>query len=215
MSTLSVETFENIEESAPPEGLLRRRAEQRPGVTALTDPSNLRALGLGEPRSFSYREADQAVDALAACFVELGLLPGDTVAMQLPNLAIAPLTLLAAWRAGLAVPALPMLWREHEIGMVCEAVAPKALIGVSHFEGDNCAERLCATAATQLSVRFLLGFGADLPDGDASLGSALAARAIPVPSSGAGRRCLPSPRAPACRSCRSFAAKTNSWRKAR
>ena len=94
MSTLPVETFESIEESAPltAEGLLRRRAEQRPGVAALADPSNLRALGFGEPRSFSYREADSAVDALASFFVELGLLPGDTIAVQLPNLAMTPLT---------------------------------------------------------------------------------------------------------------------------
>ena len=68
-----------------------------------------------------------------------------------------------------------MLWREHEIGMVCEAVAPKALIGVSHFEGEHCAERLCAIAASQLSVRFVLGFGPELPDGVASLDDALAA----------------------------------------
>lgn len=177
MSTLPVETFESIEESAPlkAEGLLRRRAEQRPGVTALADPSNLRALGFGEPRSFSYREADSAVDALASFFVELGLLPGDTITVQLPNLAMTPLTLLAAWRAGLTVAALPMLWQEHEIGMVCEAVAPKALIGVSHFEGEHCAERLCAIAASQLSVRFVLGFGPELPDGVASLDDALAA----------------------------------------
>jgi len=120
MSTLPVETFESLEESAPltAEGLLRRRAEQRPGVTALADPSNLRALGFGEPRSFSYREADSAVDALASFFVELGLLPGDTITVQLPNLAMTPLTLLAAWRAGLTVAAQPMLWQEHEIGMV-------------------------------------------------------------------------------------------------
>jgi acyl-CoA synthetase (AMP-forming)/AMP-acid ligase II len=79
------------------------------------------------------------------------------------------LTLLAAWRAGLTVAALPMLWRAHEIGRVCEEIAPKALIGVSRFDGKAYAERLCAIAAGQLSVRFVLGFGPDLPDGVASL----------------------------------------------
>jgi hypothetical protein len=58
---------------------------------------------------------------------------------------------------------------------VCEAVAPTALIGVSHFEGEHCAEQLCAIAASQLSVRFVLGFGPELPDGVASLDDALAA----------------------------------------
>lgn len=177
MSTLPAETFASIEESTPltAEGLLKRRAEQRPGVIALADPSNLPDLGLGPPRSFSYRKADMAADALAASFTELGLMPGDTIAMQLPNLAMTPLTLLAAWRAGLTVAALPMLWREHEIGIACEAVAPKALLGVSYFDGERCAERLCTIAANQLSVRFVLGFGEGLPDGVGSLDDALAA----------------------------------------
>jgi len=178
MSTLPAETSERKEASGPltADGLLRRRASQRPGVTALSDPPNVQALGLGPPRTFSYREADQAVDALASFFIELGLLPGDTIAAQLPNLTLSPLTLLAAWRARLTVAALPMLWRGYEIGKVCDDVAPKALIGVSHFGGESQAEKLCAIAGTHLSVRFVLGFGPDLPDGVASLDEAIEAR---------------------------------------
>ena len=177
MSTLPAETIERNEESAPltAEGLLRRRASQRPGVTALSDPPNLQALGLGFPRSFSYHDADQTVDALASFFIELGLLSGDTIAAQLPNLALSPLILLAAWRAGLTVAALPMLWRGHEIGKVCDEVEPRALIGVSRFAGESHAEGLCAIAATHLSVRFVLGFGPDLPDGVVSLDEAIEA----------------------------------------
>jgi non-ribosomal peptide synthetase component E (peptide arylation enzyme) len=175
MSTLPIETLES-NESLPlkAEALLARRAQQRPGVTALADPPNLPALDLGEPRSFTYHEADVAVDALASFFVELGLKPGDTIAAQLPNVAVAPLTLLAAWRAGLTVAMPPMLWRAHEIARVCEEIAPKALIGVSHFAGENYADRLCGIAAEQLSVRFVLGYGPELPDGVASLDVVLA-----------------------------------------
>ena len=144
-------------------------------MTALCDPPNLAALGFGVPKTLSYREADAAVDALASFFIELGLEPGDTIAAQLPNLAMAPLTLLGAWRAGLTVAAVPMLWRAEEIAKVCEEVAPKALIGVSSFVGEKRAETLCAVAASQLSVRFVLGFGRDLPDGVASLDEAIAA----------------------------------------
>jgi acyl-CoA synthetase (AMP-forming)/AMP-acid ligase II len=177
MSTLPVEAIDSIEETLPltAEGLLRRRANQRPGVTALSDPPNAEALGLGRPRSFTYHEADAAVDALATYFVELGLLPGDIIAVQLPNLALYPLTLLAAWRAGLTVATLPMLWRRHEIGRVCDEIEPKALISVSRFAGESKAETLCAIAASHLSVRFVLGFGPDLPDGVASLDEAIEA----------------------------------------
>jgi non-ribosomal peptide synthetase component E (peptide arylation enzyme) len=171
VSTLPAEAVERKDESAmlTAEGLLRRRANQKPGITALSDPPNVEALGLGRARSFNYHETDTALDALAAFFIELGLQPGDVVAVQLPNLALSPLTLLAAWRAGLTVAALPMLWRGYEIGRVCDEIAPKALIGVSHCAGENHAEGLCAIAASRLSVRFVLGFGSDLPDGVASL----------------------------------------------
>jgi mycobactin salicyl-AMP ligase len=177
MSTLPAEKIERNEESGPltAEGLLRRRANQKPGITALSDPPNVEVLGLGHPRSFNYYQADTAVDALAALFIELGLLPSDVIAVQLPNLALSPLTLLAAWRAGLTVAALPMLWRGHEIGKVCDQMAPKALIGVSHCAGESHAKGLCAIAANHLSVRFVLGFGSDLPDGVVSLDEAIEA----------------------------------------
>jgi acyl-CoA synthetase (AMP-forming)/AMP-acid ligase II len=195
MSTLPVETFESYVETAPitGDGLLRRRAQQRPGVTALADPPNIDALGLGTPRAFTYRETDAVVDQLAALFIELGLIPGDTIAVQLPNLALSPLTLLGAWRAGLSVAMLPMLWREHEIRMACETVGPKALIGVAHWDGEPSAERLCDVAADQLSVRFVLGFGEALPDGVGCLDEVLAAgEPAPIPE-----QALDTPRGPA------------------
>jgi mycobactin salicyl-AMP ligase len=189
--TLPAENFEREDSlRLTAEGLLRRRAEQRPAVTALADPPNCAELGLGAPRSLNYREADSVVDRLAANFIALGLRPGDIVGVQLPNLAVSPLTLLAAWRAGLTVASLPMLWREHEIGRACEEIAPAALIGVSHFGGERYAERLCTAAAATLSVRFVLGFGSDLPDGVAPLDDALAGNGAgmnPVAGGNGGR----------------------------
>jgi acyl-CoA synthetase (AMP-forming)/AMP-acid ligase II len=175
--SLHAEPVETKSKSAPltADGLLRRRASQRPGVTALSDPPYLETHGFGPPKTLTFREADAAVDALASFFIALGLEPGDTIATQLPNLAISPLTLLAAWRAGLTVASVPMLWRAEEINKVCEGVAPKVLIGVASFMGEKRAETLCAVAASQMSVRFVLGFGKNLPDGVASLDEAIAA----------------------------------------
>ena len=171
MVTLPAREIARKEESGPltAEGLLRRRARQRPGATALTDPLNREALGLGRPRSLSYGEADGAVDALASYFIDVGLAPGDRIAVQLPNVAEHALVLLAAWRAGLTVVELPMLWRGAEIAMVCAEGAPLALIGVASFAGEARAEDLCRIAAAQLAVRFVLGFGEGLPDGVAPL----------------------------------------------
>jgi acyl-CoA synthetase (AMP-forming)/AMP-acid ligase II len=171
MSTDPGEKTDATEESDLPtaEQLLRRRAIQKPNVLALFDPPNRAALDLGNPSAFTYQEADLTADTLAAFFIELELQPGDIIAMQLPNFALSPLTLLGAWRAGLTVAALPMLWRGHEIARVCAALEPKALIGVSHFAGDTPMESLSAVAASRSQVRFVLGFGPDLPDGAGSL----------------------------------------------
>lgn len=177
MSTQAVSDIERNDQSGPvtAEGLLRRRATQKPDAIALTDPPNRHRLGLTRPRSFTYGEADEAVDALAAFFSELGLEPGDRIVLQLPNFVDAPLALLGAWRAGLTVATVPMLWRAMEIAKVCDALEPKALIGVSHFAEERPAELLRDVAATRLSVRFVLGFGLSLPDGVVSLDEVIGA----------------------------------------
>lgn len=165
------------DESGPitAEGLLRRRAVQDPGAIALIDPPNRQMVALTRPRSFTYGEADEAVDALAAFFVGLGLKPGDRVVLQLPNFIEAPLTLLGAWRAGLTVATIPMLWRAMEIAKVCDLLEPKALIGASHFAKGKPAEMLHDVAATRPCVNVVLGYGLSLPDGVLSLDDVIGA----------------------------------------
>src|SRR5512143_3775273 len=106
MSTLAApERNEEAQRQEPPltaEGLLRRPARQRAEALALSDPPNTEALKLGRSRSYSYSygEADAAVDALASFFIEIGLEPGDKIAV------------------------LRMLWRGYEIGKVCGLLEP-------------------------------------------------------------------------------------------
>ena len=156
-----------------PDGLLRRRVRQSPEALALLDPPNRRTLSPSAPRRLTYAEADLAVDALASYFLELGLLAGDRIVVQLPNFAEMPLALLGAWRAGLTVAAIPMLWRATEIARVCDALEPVALIGMSRYAEERPTELLRDVAATRLSVRFVFGFGSDLPKGVSSLDEAI------------------------------------------
>jgi non-ribosomal peptide synthetase component E (peptide arylation enzyme) len=176
MSTL-VADRENREESQKltAEGLLRRRAQKRPDAIALADAPGGHGLARGGAGICSFAEADATVDALARVFIELGLKPGDRIAIQLPNVALQSITILAAWRAGLTVLMLPMLWRRLEIESVCALLAPKALLGACGVADENQAETLCTIAASHLSVRFVLGFGSELPDGVTSLDEALEA----------------------------------------
>jgi acyl-CoA synthetase (AMP-forming)/AMP-acid ligase II len=175
MTTDSAEPTDGIDDDSLPTAveLLRRRAENKPNVIALSDPPNRASFGLGNARAWTYRETDAAADALAAFFVGRGLAPGDVIAAQLPNFALAPLTILGAWRAGLGVALLPMLWRGYEIARACAEVGPKALIGVSCFGDETPIETLAAVAAAQSSIRFVLGSGPHLPGNIASLDEAM------------------------------------------
>ena len=151
-------------------GLLRAHAPAFPAALALADARGQQ----GAPsRRFTYAQADIGADALASVFASLGLAPGDRIAVQLPNDALAPLVTLAAWRAGLTVVALPFLWRRYEIAQVTAELKPQALLGAGAFEGHSIAHGLCDVAAKEMSVRFVLGFGPDLPDGVAPLDSLL------------------------------------------
>lgn len=172
------------DEALTAESLFRRRALQHPDMLALADPPNRARLGLGRSRHYRYGAADAVVDALAHFFMELGLEPGDRIALQLPNLSEQPLSILAAWRAGLCAVMLPMLWRRSEIAPACTLLRPKALLGVGRFAGESGTETLCEIAAGEMSVRFVLGFGSDLPDGvtplDAVIDDARRDRVKPV-----------------------------------
>lgn len=192
MSTPASTNTNDESDAITAEGLLRRRAAQDPDAIALIDPPNRQMVALTRPRTFTYGEADEAVDALAAFFVELGLKPGDRIVLQLPNFIEAPLTLLGAWRAGLTVAAVPMLWRAMEIAKVCDLLEPKALVGASHFADGRPVEVLRDVAATRRSVNVVVGYGLSLPDGVLSLddvistghpaGEQFAARSQPGPS---------------------------------
>ncbi len=118
------------------------------------------------------------------CFIDLGLKPGDRIAIQLPNIAEQVLSLLAAWRAGLSAVMLPMLWRRREIGIAADLLEPKALLGVGQFAGGYMSEMLCDVAVTQLSIRYVLGFGDNLADGVTSLDELLQATDRPPVQAG-------------------------------
>jgi len=174
MSSLAAKVSETERRATPAltaERLLRRRAAQIPDALALADPPSRDVLR--PSRSFSFGEADRAVDALARCFLALGLEPGDRIAIQLPNRVEHPFALLAAWRAGLTVCALPMLWRRLEIAKVASELKPRALVGIDSFADESPLQSLCEIAADDPAIRFVLGFGTELPEGVRSLDDAL------------------------------------------
>lgn len=120
------------------------------GITAL----NLRAA-----------EAETVVTSLCARFLELGLEGGQVIGLQLPNTVELPLILLACLRLGIIPALLPLLWAERDIQAALDLLKPVALVSVTKTGTLNPADTLRYAAASLFSVRHVMAFGNDLPDG--------------------------------------------------
>src|ERR1700676_5543306 len=104
-----------IQTTATPtlEGLFRRILARTPDALALLDPLNKARVTGQSPKRLTFTEADRAITALAAHFIESGLPNNSVIAIQLPNTVEFMLTVLAAQRAGLIVASLGK-HRQHE-----------------------------------------------------------------------------------------------------
>ena len=146
---------------------------RRPEAVALIDPKDKARIGGRTPQRLTYAQADRAISAIAAHFVEVGLPANSVIAVQLPNTVEFVLTILAAQRAGLVVALLPQLWRQAELTVALNRTSARAIVASGRIDGVNHADIAMNAAAEAFSIRHVCGFGADLPEGMASLDSAI------------------------------------------
>ena len=155
------------------DGLFQRILARQPEAMALLDPLNKPRITGQAPRRMTFAQADQAIAALAAHFVEAGLPVNSVVGVQLPNTVEFMLTVLAAHRAGLIVALLPQLWRQAELTAALNRTGARAIVTSAKIDGVNHADLAMNAAAEAFSIRHVGGFGDDLPEGMASLEQAL------------------------------------------
>ena len=155
------------------DGLFQRILARQPNALALLDPLNKARITGQTPRRMTFAEADRAISALAAHFVEAGLPINSVVGVQLPNTIEFMLTVLAAHRAGLIVALLPQLWRQAELTAALNRTGARAIVTASKIDGVSHADLAMNAAAEAFSIRHVCGFGEDLPEGMASLDLAL------------------------------------------
>jgi hypothetical protein len=145
--------------------LFRRAAAARPEALALIDPPDRPSVTDGPARRLTYAQADRAISALAARLRSFGLPTDSVVAIQLPNTVESVIALLAVMRAGLIAAPLPLLWRHADAAAALSSVAARALIGCQRI-GDTVHGDLAMHIAMEtFTIRFLCGFGDNLPDG--------------------------------------------------
>jgi acyl-CoA synthetase (AMP-forming)/AMP-acid ligase II len=173
-----------IQTAAPPtlDGLFRRLLARQPGALALVDPPDKPRVSGQPPQRLSFAQADRAIAALAAHFVEAGLPANSVIAVQLPNTIEFVLTVLAAHRAGLVVALLPQLWRQAELTVALNRIGARAIVTMSRIDGVSHADLAMNAAVEAFSIRHVCGFGSDLPEGMACLDDVMANAPAVAPS---------------------------------
>jgi acyl-CoA synthetase (AMP-forming)/AMP-acid ligase II len=145
--------------------LFGRILARQPDQLALIDPPDkLRVTGQ-PPRRLTFAQADRAVSALAAHFIEAGLPANSVIAVQLPNTVELALTVLAAFRAGLIVALVPQLWRQAELTVALNRTGARAIVAMGRIDGVDHADLAMNAAAEAFSIRHVCGFGSDVPEG--------------------------------------------------
>jgi acyl-CoA synthetase (AMP-forming)/AMP-acid ligase II len=147
------------------DSIFHRHARRRPEALALVDPINRAAFTCGHPLRLSYAEADRIVGAIATRLHDMGLPMDTVVGIQLPNIVENLLATLAVMRAGMIVAALPLLCRRADAGAALARVGAKAVITCDRIGSFDHAELAMNVAADVFSIRYVCGFGEDLPDG--------------------------------------------------
>jgi acyl-CoA synthetase (AMP-forming)/AMP-acid ligase II len=162
------------------ETLFQRTLARSPDAVALVDPLNKLRITGQSPRRLTYAQADRAISALAAHFVESGLPAHSVIAVQLANTVEFALTILAAHRAGLVVALIPQLWRQADLVSALNRTSARAIVTCDRIDGVIHADIAMNAAAEVFSIRHVCGFGAGLPEGMASLDDAIARGSRPA-----------------------------------
>jgi acyl-CoA synthetase (AMP-forming)/AMP-acid ligase II len=117
------------------DALFRRILARKPEALALLDPLNKQRITGQSPKRLTFAEADRAISALSAHFIEAGLPINSVVAIQLPNTIEFMLTVLAAHRAGLVVALVPLLWRQAELTVALNRTGARAIVTTASIDG--------------------------------------------------------------------------------
>lgn len=140
-------------------------AQRRPDALAIADPPNCESFTDGEPRRLTFAEADRIVTAIAGRLRRMGLPTDAIVGIQMPNVTENILAMLAVLRAGMIVAPLPLLWRRVDAVTALGRIGPKALMTCNRVGAFDHCQFAMQVAADVFCIRYVCGFGKNLPDG--------------------------------------------------
>ncbi len=162
--------------------LFRSAVARRPDALALADAPNRASFTDGPPLRLTYAEADRMISAIAGRLRQMGLPTDAIIGIQLPNTVENILTILGVLRAGMIAAPLPQLWRQADAAAALARVDAKAFISCGHVGKSEPCQFALRIAAEVFSIRYVCGFGGNLPDGVVPLDDLFtAAKLDPVP----------------------------------
>lgn len=153
--------------------LLKALARGRGYESALRDPPGRRGWSDEAPASLSFSQLDEKIDRLARLLAINRAQPGAGVAILAPLGPEAIISILACLRAGLSPLMLPLHGPEPELLRLMEEAGAVMALGIGRVGPLNPVMTLRDLAVRAFGVRFVGGFGADVPDGVAALDNLL------------------------------------------
>ena len=140
---------------------LDRWAEEKPDQVALVSHFYTTDRSV----TLSYRQLSRLVDRTAWALLDLGVEPGDRVAVQLPNWWHFPLFYLACVRIGATVVPITTIMRHRQIRHIVERTEAKVMVIPSTYRNFDYAAMLGELAGELPDLRAVIVVGEPVPQG--------------------------------------------------
>jgi cyclohexanecarboxylate-CoA ligase len=119
---------------------LRRSAREDPGRTAVRTRHRAHGTRPATDHSLDYSELLKLTERCAAALAELGVAPGDTVAVQLSDRWELAVLALGCLRAGARICPLLPVYRRRELTAMLALIEPRVFITMAEHDGDRLGE---------------------------------------------------------------------------
>ena len=155
-----------------------------PDAVSLVDPLNRADVTDGAVARLSWRQVADQVARLCVVLDGAGLRRDDIVCLQLPTTHEHIIAYLACFRLGLIATPVPFQYREHELIHILSHLKVAAFLTCVRIGRHGHAAMALGLRAMVPSLRAVLAFGDNVPDGAIGLDAAMAAAdpSAPLPA---------------------------------
>ncbi|MFT4008655.1 MAG: class I adenylate-forming enzyme family protein [Nocardioidaceae bacterium] len=151
-----------------------RRVAEFGDRVSLVDPLNREAITDGAPRRLTWNEVDDEVARLSRALYRAGIRQGDVVGVQLPNTVELAMAYLATATLGAIACPFPIQYAGHELGLMGEMAGLSAFVTVTRANKARLASTAVGLLERVPTLRSVLAWGEDRPDGALDLAAELA-----------------------------------------